>query len=334
MLRYPRLSRHPAIFRAMTGLTVAEFDALAAEAVPALAAADHARLDRPGRRRAVGAGHPTALAPRDRVLLTVVWLRRYPTDTVLGYLYGVDEATVRRTRRRVLPVLEALGRATMRLPDPGKFRRPTLDALLAETPALAVLVDTVEQPGQRPKDRAEADRYYSGKKKRHTRKSQVAVEEQAGRIADVADSVRGPTHDLTLLKGSGLLGRLPPGVGALGDLSYLGIAAAHPAGLGATPRKKPRGKERPPEDAAHNRAFARRRVVVEHTIRRLRVYESLTQLDRHHRRQHTARVVAVAGLVNRLLAARARAATAAGAAVVRLPARPAAAVAEGARLAA
>ena len=44
----------------------------------------------------------------------------------------------------------------------------------AETPALAVLVDTFEQPVQRPKDRAEADTYYSGKKKRHTLKSQVA----------------------------------------------------------------------------------------------------------------------------------------------------------------
>ena len=305
MLRYPRLARHPAVFRAMAGLGVAEFDALAAEAVPALAAADRARLDRPGRRRAVGAGHPTALAPRDQVLLTVVWLRRYPTDRVLGYLYGVDEATVRRTRKRVLPVLEALGKATMRLPDPGKSRRATLDALLAETPGLAVLVDTFEQPVQRPKDRAAADAYYSGKKRRHTLKSQVAVDERDGRVVDVAESVRGPTHDLTLLKGSGLLERLAPGVGALGDLGYVGLAAAHPQGLGATPRKKPRGKERPPEDVAYNRAFARRRVKVEHAIRRLRVYECVTAPDRHRRRHHTARVAAVAGLANRRLAAHA-----------------------------
>lgn len=334
MLRYPRLARHPGVFRAMTGLTVAEFDALAAAAVPALAAADYARLARPGRRRAVGAGRPTALARRDQVLLAVVWLRRYPTDAVLGYLYGVDEATVRRTRKRVLPVLEALGRATVRLPDPGKFRRPTLDVLLADTPGLAVLVDTFEQPVQRPKDRAEADAHYSGKKRRHTLKSQVAVDERDGRVADAAESARGPTHDLTLLRASGLLGRLPPGVGALGDLSYQGIAAAHPSGLGATPRKKPRGKERPPEDVAYNRAFARRRVTVEHTIRRLRVYECLTQPDRHHRRGHTARVAAVAGLVNRRLATLARAAPAAGATIGPLPACPPAAAAEGGRVAA
>jgi len=320
MLRYPRLARHPAVFRALTGLTVAEFAALAAEAVPALAAADSARLSRPGRRRAIGAGRPTALEPRDQVLLTVVWLRRYPTDVVLGYLYGVDEATVRRTRNRVLPVVEVLGRVTMRLPDPGRAKHATLDALLADTPALAVLIDTFEQPVQRSKDRAEADTFYSGKKKRHTLKRQVAVEEAVGQVVDVAASVRGPTHDLTLLKASGLLARLPPRVGGLGDLAYVGIAAAHPAGLGATPRKKPRGKERPPADVAYNRAFARRRVRVEHTIRRLRVYESLTVLDRHHRRGHTARVTAVAGLVNRQLAARtARAQPTARGAMAALP---------------
>jgi hypothetical protein len=54
-------------------------------------------------------------------------------------------------------------------------------------------------------------------------------------------------------------------------------------------------------DRRYNRAFARRRVVVEHTIGRLRSYQALSQRDRHHRRAHTARVRAVAGLVNRLL---------------------------------
>ena len=304
MLHYARLSRHPEVFRAMTGLAVAEFDDLAGVAVPALAAADRARLDRPGRRRAVGAGHPTALPPRDQVLLTVVWLRRYPTDVVLGYLFGVDEATVRRTRGRALPVLEALGRATMRLPDPGKHKRPTLDALLADTPALAVIVDTFEQPIQRPKDPAVADAFYSGKKKRHTRKTQVAVAEDDGRFVDVAPGVRGPTADIALLKDSRLLERLPPRVGGLGDLAYVGIGALHPQGLGAAPRRKPRGKDRPPEDVAYNTAFAKRRVRVEHSIRRLRLHECLTQVDRHHQRQADARAVACAGLVNRQLAGR------------------------------
>ena len=64
---------------------------------------------------------------------------------------------------------------------------------------------------------------------------------------------------------------------------------------------KPRGQERPPADIAYNRAFARRRIPVEHTIGQLRSYQALTQTDRHHRHHHTPRVQAVAGLVNRRL---------------------------------
>lgn len=305
ILRYHHLIRHPAIFRAMTGLAVDAFAALAAEVLPRLAVAERDRLARPGRRRAPGGGRGFGLPPRDRLLLAVVWLRRYPTNQVLGYLFGVSEPTARRAVARLVPLLEAAGRDTMRLPDPGRGQRHNLDALLRETPGLAVLVDTFEQRVQRPADRADADTYYSGKKRQHTLKVQVAVDEATGAVADVADSVRGPTADLAVLRGSGLLARLPPGVGALGDLAYVGIAEAHPDGLGAAPRRKPRGRPRPAADSAYNQAFARRRIVVEHTIGRLRRYEALTHTDRHRRRGHSARVRAVAGLVNRQLRHRA-----------------------------
>ena len=297
MLHYTHLSRYPVVFRALTGHTLAQFDALLADFAPRFRAAEEARLSRPDRRRARGGGRHAALGTRDQLLLTVVWLRRYPIHAVLGYLFGVDETTALRTVARVLPVLEAAGLATFRLPDPGKGKRPHLDALLADTPGLAVIVDTFEQRVQRPRARAEANTFYSGKKKQHTLKSQIAVDERDGRVVDVPPSVRGPTNDLTLLKESHLLDRLPDGVGALGDLAYVGSAALHPGA--ATPRRKPRGKPRPAEDSAYNTAFARRRVPVEHTIGRLRCYQALSQTDRHHRRHHTRRVRAVAGLVNR-----------------------------------
>ncbi len=94
----------------------------------------------------------------------------------------------------------------------------------------------------------------------------------------------------------------PPGVGARGDLAYIGSAAAHPGGRGAAPRRKPRGQTRPAAAVAANRASARRRVAVEHTSGRPRRDDAPTRADRHHRRGHTARVRAVAGLLNRQLA--------------------------------
>jgi hypothetical protein len=299
--RFHRLSRRPDVFKAMTGLSVAQFTTLETDFAPRFEQAETTRLTRPGRRRAIGAGHPFGLTRRDQLLLTIVWLRRYPINAVLGYLFGIDETTALRTVQRVLPVLEAAGLDTMRLPDPGKWRRPGLAELTGEIPALTVIIDTFEQAVQRPRARAEADTYYSGKKKRHTLKTQVAIRADTGMIVDLPPSRPGPTADITLLKESGLLARLPDDAIPIGDLAYVGIDALH--ARGATPRRKPRGQPRPPEDIAFNTTFARRRVPVEHTIGRLRAYQALHQTDRHHRRSHTQRARAIAGLVNRCLAA-------------------------------
>jgi len=304
ILRYGHLTQQATVFLKMTGLRVGEFDALLKDLLPVLALAEARRLERPQRQRAEGGGRQAELSGRDQVLLTVIWLRLYPTHEVLGYLFGVSDSTVSRVICRLLPLLEAAGRDTMRLPDPGRKRRRSLDTLLSDTPELALVIDSFEQKIQRPKAQAERDSYYSGKKKTHTLKSQVAVDEETGTIADVSASVPGPVADLKLLQQSNLLERLPDGVGGLGDLGYQGIAKLHP--LCAAPRKKPRGKDkpRPPEDAAYNHAFSRRRIIVENSINRLRRYQCLTQTDRQHRQNHSARVCAVAGLVNRQLWAR------------------------------
>lgn len=299
----------------MTGLRVAEFDQLVKDVTPSYAAAELARhhptRTREGhpRSRAIGGGPHFTLSMRDQLLLTVVWLRQYPTNEVLGFLFAVSDSTVSRLVNRVVPLLAQAGKDQMSMPDPGRKHRRTLDELLKEIPELGVVIDTFEQPVQRPKEREEADKWYSGKKKRHTVKSQLGVDRNSGEIVDVSESVRGPTNDLTLLKLSKLLDRLPEGVSGEGDLAYVGIASLHPQKLGFTPRRKPRGadkhrprgkdKERPPQDKAYNTAFAKSRIVVEHTILRMRRYQSLWQTDRHHRKDHTARVAAVAGLVNR-----------------------------------
>lgn len=299
MLRLSRLRGVPSIFRNLTGISVAVFEQMLPQLRPAFTVQRRRRLDRPNRQRAFGGGDDFDLEPDDQFLLTLFWLRHYPTQEVLGYLFGVSDSTAKRVIDRCLPLLEAAGKDTMRMPDPGRGRRKNLATLLKETPDVAILIDTFEQPVQRPKKRQK--RFYSGKKKRHTLKSQVAVDEETGTIVDVADSVPGPMADIKVLKKSKLLKRLPKGVGGLGDLAYVGIADLHPQGLGATPRRKPRGQPRSLADRRYNKAFSRRRIVVEHGIGRLRRFQALTHTDRHFRTGHTARVRAVAGLVNRML---------------------------------
>ncbi len=295
------LTRHPEVFRALTGMSVAEYRQIVRELTAPYAAAERQRLSRPARRRAIGGGRRFTLSLADQVLLTIIWLRQYPTFPVLGYLFGLDDRPASRAVARLLPLLEAAGRASMRLPDPGRYHRRDLPQLLKNTPGLMVLVDTFEQRVQRPMGREEQQGWYSGKKKAHTIKSQVAVEEATGQIVDVGVSVPGPTADLALFKDSGLRDRLPPGTGLMGDSAYQSLDRLHPEGY--SPRKKPRGQPRPEEDQAYNREIARRRVKAEHSIGRLRRFAALTDRDRQHRTGHTRRVCAVVGLVNRQLAA-------------------------------
>ncbi len=274
------LTRHPAVFRAMAGIDMAEYRRIVGELAGPYATAERQRLARPAR-RAVGGGRRFALSMADRVLLTIVWLRQHPTFPVLCDLFELDDRPASRAIARILPLPEAAGRDSMRLPDPGPYRRRGLPQVLESAPGLLVLVDAFEQRVQRLTDRQERRQWYSGKKRCHTSKVQVAVEERAGRIVDVGDSVPSPTADLAVFAGSGLGERLPPGT------------ALHPAGH--RPRKKPRGRPRPDEDRAHNRALARRRIAVEHRIGRLRRFAALTAPHRQHRTAHTR-------LVNRQLA--------------------------------
>ncbi len=301
-MRYAHLSQYPNVFLAMTGLRVAEYDAWLREVLPLYRQAEQARLARPNRQREPGGGRDATLAERDQILLTVVWLRQYPVHAVLADLFGTSSPAVSRYLAHGLPVLEQAGKDTMRMPDPGRKRRRSLDALLKDIPELVVVIDSFEQKVQRPADRAARDALYSGKKKTHTLKSQVTVDEATGEIVDVSDSVPGPRADVKLAEQSRVLERLPDGVGAVADCGYQGIHDLHP--LAYSPRKKPRGKDRPVEDVAYNTALARRRIIVENTLNRARRYQSITQADRDHRRHHAARVRAVAGLVNLQLRSR------------------------------
>jgi len=301
ILRSPTLRRHPAIFKTMSGLTVALFEELVQDVGPACAAAQYAQRARAGRQRAVGAGRPTVLPVREEILLTVIWLRHYFTQETLGYFFGVSDSTARRAIERVLPVLEELGRDTLRTEPPSRLERYGVAEALRAYPELAALdddtavVDSYEQRVQRPvKDQK---RPYSGKKKAHTTKTQVVVRLGSGRIQAVRAGVPGPVSDPHLLEESGVLTRVAREKPLRGDQAYRAVRDPETGDPRVrTPRRKPRGADRPPEDQAYNRAVSRARIVVEHSIRELRIYHALTLPDRHRRQGQEARVCAVVAL--------------------------------------
>jgi len=157
--RYQELHKHEPVFKALTGLRVPEFDRLVVDLLPEYEQVEVERLSHPERKRAIGGGRTFALDVRDQTLLTVIWLRKYPTQEVLGYLFGVSDTSAGRVIKRLLSLLERSGRAIMRMPDPGRKQRRQLSDLLADTPELAVVIDTFEQRVQRSTEPQQADEY-------------------------------------------------------------------------------------------------------------------------------------------------------------------------------
>src|SRR5688572_4196070 len=148
MMKYLYLSHDANVFLKMTGLSVQEFDELLNVVRAVYQDAEVKRLSYPTRQRAIGGGQSPELDERDQILLSVVWLRVYPTHDVLGYFFGISQPTVGRYISRVLPILAQTGQDGMRLPDPGRKRRRSLDKLLKEMPELVVVIDSFEQKVQ------------------------------------------------------------------------------------------------------------------------------------------------------------------------------------------
>jgi hypothetical protein len=90
----------------------------------------HARRGAP-RRRAPGAGRKIKLSDADRVLATVLYLRRLCTQTVLAELFGVDRTIITKAVRDVRPLLHRHGHTVT--PSTARFPTPAdLTAFLAD----------------------------------------------------------------------------------------------------------------------------------------------------------------------------------------------------------
>jgi hypothetical protein len=87
-------------------------------------------------------GRPPKLGRVDQLLMTLMYWREYRTEFHIGITYGVSEATVCRTIKRVENVLM----------KSGEFRLPGRKALQpSDTLIEVVLIDATEQPIERPK---------------------------------------------------------------------------------------------------------------------------------------------------------------------------------------
>ena len=97
-----------------------------------------------------------------------------------------------------------------------------------------LIVDTYEQPIERPGDYREQKKYYSGKKVNHTRKSQLIVLPYGKDIVDVVAGEPGPKSDISMFNESQK--GFDPKQKFHGDKAYQGGKSIK------TPKKKPKNK--------------------------------------------------------------------------------------------
>ena len=167
MITLSKLRRKPRHFRAFTGLTPFEFDALLVELTPVYKATLTQRSRTSDRLRDAGAGHPFSLELPDRLLMGLIYLRLSVSQTLLAYLFDLDESNIsRELRLRLLPALQSVlptplqdaplrslcaetdrsSDASLPLAPTRKKRITTLQELLLTYPEIAeVLLDATEQ---------------------------------------------------------------------------------------------------------------------------------------------------------------------------------------------
>lgn len=300
MLTYDTLARKPSAFKSMTGVSIDEFEELLADLRPRYEAMRQEERAATPRVRAPGGGAKRRHDLRGQLLMTLVWLRLYVTGDAVGVLFGVDKSTVSRTTRPLLRLLRDQGQDTLGWPEEARALLDTAgdggDG--SDDVDSVAIVDATEQRVERARDNATQKAHYSGKKKAHTRKTLVVVNER-GRLRYVSPSAPGSTHDLTLLRQCGAVEAIPPALSLLADSGFQGPQNDAPERSVALPDKGSTAHPLTPEQKLHNALLSRIRIVVENTLAAMKHFRILAAVFRHSLALYDSIVVSIAGIVTR-----------------------------------
>lgn len=231
-------------------------------------------------------GRPTKLIIEDQILLTLQYLREYRTYYHMGQDWKISESSTCRIVSKIENTLIQSRRFSL----PGK--KKLLDTYLDED---LILMDVMESPIERPTKHQK--RFYSGKQREHTLKTQVIFGQKSNKIMCLAHS-KGKMHDFKLFKNSQT--KFHQFLKVIADKGYQGIAKLHD--FSRTPIKKSKKKKLTKDQKKYNRELNRLRVVVEHVNRRLKIFKILSYRYRNRHRRFGLRSNLIAGIYNYELA--------------------------------
>ena len=137
---------------------------------------------------------------------------------------------------------------------------------------------------------------YSGKKKRHTQKTQIVADLSSRKIICTAFD-KGRVHDFHLFKTSKV--SLKETSKCLGDSGYQGIHEIHRNSL--IPRKKNKKKPLSKEDKKRNKQLSSIRISIENIIREVKIFRILAEKYRNRRKRFAFRFNLIAAIYNKNL---------------------------------
>ena len=223
MLTYTTLKDRPREFWAATGLTHEEF----ARVLPAFAIRYPPDKTWEGKvRQRQGGGGAQGLLPQmeDKLLFILVYQKTNPLHTMHGLPFALSQSQTNSWMHRLLPVLQRAFAALGVAPERDATRVATSPLALEGAPD--GVIDGTERRRQRPTDAAQHKEQYSGKKKTHTDKNLLLVNEHTTKVVYLGPTVVGKMHDkkvadeaqicyptnATLGKDTGFQGYEPAGV--------------------------------------------------------------------------------------------------------------------------
>lgn len=249
---------------------------------------------RKDRKRDTGAGRPFKLDVKDRCVMLLVYYRLYITYTLAGFLFNLDQSNIcrdiqkiERLVRQCLPIPQKIYNITKRLKIPEEVEH--------YFPGFLSFIDCTEQSIPRPVDKEKRKAYYSGKKKRHTVKIQIMVNNH-GFIIHKTGYKKGRRHNYDIYKENHPA--TPKQVVNVFDLGYLGTENDFLHQLSSIPKRKKRNLQLSREQKEFNKSHSQKRIVIEHTICRLKKYRIMSDVFRNRINKHNKISDIVSGLIN------------------------------------
>lgn len=263
-----KILKKPYLFRRIFTLDISEWELLSQKLIAEWQEIEKQRLlQRKDRKNQIGQGRPYEIGPfKNLLLVALLYWRTNIGYELLGFIFNIDQTTVKRIVRRIEPLLVDRFIPATKITK-SKRRTNKLDDLLKTFPELEdVIFDGTEMPTNRP--RKNQKKQYSGKKKRHTKKSQVAMDKKTKLFVGVSPPSKGRKHDKKQLDQTGWDNKLPKSVKRYGDLGYIGM----PADTWNLPHKKPPKQELTKKQKMENKKLAKERIYVEHGIRGIKIF--------------------------------------------------------------